>query len=81
MLPASELALAGAQPENALAAMAGRRLPGLRTGCLQGLRRFHGLPHRTGTVVESAGVLINDSKGTNVDATAVARALLTAASF
>jgi UDP-N-acetylmuramoylalanine--D-glutamate ligase len=36
----------------------------------EGLRRFHGLPHRTELVVEAGGVRwINDSKGTNVDAT------------
>lgn len=72
MLPASELALAGAHNlENALAALAATQAAGASDEAVcEGLRRFHGLPHRTELVVEAAGVRwIDDSKGTNVDAT------------
>lgn len=72
MLPAAELALSGAHNlENALAAMAAAQAAGASDeDVCEGLRRFHGLPHRTELVVEAAGVRwINDSKGTNVDAT------------
>ncbi|HEV2064080.1 MAG TPA: UDP-N-acetylmuramoyl-L-alanine--D-glutamate ligase [Thermoanaerobaculia bacterium] len=72
MLPASELALPGAHNlENALAAMAAAQAAGAPDeDVCEGLRRFHGLPHRTELVAEAAGVRwINDSKGTNVDAT------------
>ena len=72
MLPASELALAGAHNlENALAAMAAAQAAGASDeDVCEGLRRFHGLPHRTELVAEARGVRwINDSKGTNVDAT------------
>lgn len=72
MLPASELALPGAHNlENALAAMAAAQAAGASDeDVCEGLRRFHGLPHRTELVAEAAGVRwINDSKGTNVDAT------------
>jgi UDP-N-acetylmuramoylalanine--D-glutamate ligase len=72
MLPASELALAGAHNlENALAAMAAAQAAGAPDeDVCEGLRRFHGLPHRTELVVEAGGVRwIDDSKGTNVDAT------------
>ena len=72
MLPASELALPGAHNlENALAAMAATQAAGASDEVVcEGLRRFHGLPHRTELVAEAQGVRwINDSKGTNVDAT------------
>ena len=72
MLPASDLALPGAHNlENALAAMAAAQAAGASDeDVCEGLRRFHGLPHRTELVAEAAGVRwINDSKGTNVDAT------------
>lgn len=75
LLPAQELALPGAHNlENALAAVAAADclatpLPAMR----EGLLRFTGLPHRTEIVAEGAGVTwVNDSKGTNVDATAKA---------
>ena len=75
LLPAQDLALPGAHNlENALAAVAaadclGTPVPAMR----EGLLRFTGLPHRTEIVAEGAGVTwINDSKGTNVDATAKA---------
>jgi UDP-N-acetylmuramoylalanine--D-glutamate ligase len=67
-----DLALPGAHNvENALAALAA-------TACLEtperaiadGLTHFRGLPHRTELVAEKDGVSwVNDSKGTNVDAT------------
>jgi UDP-N-acetylmuramoylalanine--D-glutamate ligase len=72
MMPAGELALAGAHNiENALAAMAAAQAAGASDeDVCEGLRRFHGLPHRSELVAEAAGVRwINDSKGTNVDAT------------
>ena len=72
MLPAADLALPGAHNvENALAAMAAAQAAGVSDEeVCEGLRRFHGLPHRTELVAEAAGVRwIDDSKGTNVDAT------------
>jgi UDP-N-acetylmuramoylalanine--D-glutamate ligase len=72
VLPAAELALPGAHNmENALAAMAASQAAGAPDEAVaEGLRRFHGLPHRTELVVEAGGVRwIDDSKGTNVDAT------------
>ncbi len=72
MLPAAELALPGAHNiENALAAMAAAQAAGAPDEAVcDGLRRFHGLPHRTELVAEGGGVRwIDDSKGTNVDAT------------
>ena len=73
VLPADEIALPGAHNlENALAAMAAAQAAGAPDEAVrQGLRSFHGLPHRTELVVEREGVRwIDDSKGTNVDATA-----------
>jgi UDP-N-acetylmuramoylalanine--D-glutamate ligase len=73
VLPASELALPGAHNlENGLAAMAAAQAAGAPDEAVrEGLRGFHGLPHRTELVVEAGGVRwIDDSKGTNVDATA-----------
>ncbi|HSS45675.1 MAG TPA: UDP-N-acetylmuramoyl-L-alanine--D-glutamate ligase, partial [Thermoanaerobaculia bacterium] len=72
VLREDSVALAGAHNlENALAVLAA-------TECLQvpvevirnGLTRFTGLPHRTELVAEARGVRwVDDSKGTNVDAT------------
>jgi UDP-N-acetylmuramoylalanine--D-glutamate ligase len=66
------LALAGAHNlENALAALATAEWLGTPdTAVRQGLADFEGLPHRTELVAEAGGVRwVNDSKGTNVDAT------------
>lgn len=59
---------------NALAALAMGEAMGLpRSGMLEGLRRFPGLPHRMQWVGERNGVTwYNDSKGTNVGATLAA---------
>ena len=72
VLAEKDLALPGAHnAENALAALAA-------ADCLQtpapaivaGLTQFEGLPHRTELVAEAGGVRwVDDSKGTNVDAT------------
>ena len=73
ILEAGDLALPGAHNlENALAAMAAAQAVGAPDDAVrEGLRCFHGLPHRTELVVEARGVRwINDSKGTNVDAAA-----------
>ena len=73
VLPADQLALPGAHNlENALAAMAAAQAAGAPDEKVrEGLRGFHGLPHRTELVAEAGGVRwIDDSKGTNVDATA-----------
>jgi UDP-N-acetylmuramoylalanine--D-glutamate ligase len=72
VLAEKDLALAGAHnAENALAALAAADC--LRTpnpAIVAGLTRFEGLPHRTELVAESGGVRwVDDSKGTNVDAT------------
>jgi UDP-N-acetylmuramoylalanine--D-glutamate ligase len=72
VLPRADLALPGAHNlENALAALAAADCLGTRAEAIAaGLRQFQGLPHRTELVAESGGVRwINDSKGTNVDAT------------
>jgi UDP-N-acetylmuramoylalanine--D-glutamate ligase len=72
VLPAAKLALPGAHNvENALAALCaveslGAPLEAIR----EGLGKFTGLPHRMELVLERGGVRwVNDSKGTNVDAT------------
>jgi len=58
--------------ENALAAVAAAECLATPLEAIEkGLTEFRGLPHRTELVVEKDGVRwINDSKGTNVDATA-----------
>jgi UDP-N-acetylmuramoylalanine--D-glutamate ligase len=59
---------------NALAALALGHAAGLpREAMIEALRAFRGLPHRCEVVAESGGVRwINDSKATNVSATAAA---------
>jgi UDP-N-acetylmuramoylalanine--D-glutamate ligase len=72
VLPQADLALPGAHNlENALAALAAAGCLGTPVEAIAaGLRQFEGLPHRTELVAESGGVRwVNDSKGTNVDAT------------
>ena len=72
VLPQADLALPGAHNlENALAALAAAGCLGTPAEAIAaGLRQFSGLPHRTELVAESGGVRwVNDSKGTNVDAT------------
>jgi UDP-N-acetylmuramoylalanine--D-glutamate ligase len=67
------LALHGAHNvENALAAVAAAEcLLAPPDAVAVALKTFRGLPHRTELVVDSAGVMwVDDSKGTNVDATA-----------
>ncbi len=57
--------------ENALAAVAAAEALGTPAAAIvDALTRFEGLPHRTQLVAEGAGVRwVDDSKGTNVDAT------------
>jgi UDP-N-acetylmuramoylalanine--D-glutamate ligase len=72
VLAQADLALPGAHNlENALAALAAAGCLGTPAEAIAaGLRQFEGLPHRTELVAESGGVRwVNDSKGTNVDAT------------
>jgi UDP-N-acetylmuramoylalanine--D-glutamate ligase len=72
VLPVSDLALPGAHNlENALAALAAVDCLGTGDAAIrEGLARFVGLPHRMELVAEAGGVRwVNDSKGTNVDAT------------
>jgi UDP-N-acetylmuramoylalanine--D-glutamate ligase len=67
-----DLALPGAHNlENALAALAAADcLATPAEAIAAGLKDFRGLPHRTELVAEAAGVAwVDDSKGTNVDAT------------
>jgi UDP-N-acetylmuramoylalanine--D-glutamate ligase len=67
-----DLALRGAHNlENALAALSAADCLGTPAEAIAaGLRNFRGLPHRTELVAEAAGVAwVDDSKGTNVDAT------------
>jgi UDP-N-acetylmuramoylalanine--D-glutamate ligase len=71
-IPRSALKLAGlANVENALAAWLAARAVGVKDGDVQtAFGSFAGLPHRMVVVRERNGVRwINDSKGTNVDAT------------
>jgi UDP-N-acetylmuramoylalanine--D-glutamate ligase len=73
VLAAERLALPGAHNlENALAAVAAAEVLGTPpSAILDALTHFSGLPHRTELVAESRGIRwIDDSKGTNVDATA-----------
>lgn len=75
LMPASELKIRGRHNiDNALAALAIGRAAGLPTEAMvSALRRFAGLPHRCEWVAELEGVTyVNDSKGTNVGATAAA---------
>ncbi len=72
VLLAGELSLSGAHNvENALAALCAAECLGVEDDAIrEGLTEFRGLPHRTELVVEAGGVRwVNDSKGTNVDAT------------
>jgi UDP-N-acetylmuramoylalanine--D-glutamate ligase len=73
VVAADRLALAGAHNlENALAALAAAECLGIAEDAIaSALTRFDGLPHRTQLVADADGVRwIDDSKGTNVDATA-----------
>jgi UDP-N-acetylmuramoylalanine--D-glutamate ligase len=72
VLPAERLALPGAHNlENALAVTAAAECLGTPPHALEeGLTRFAGLPHRSELVAQARGVRwVDDSKGTNVDAT------------
>ena len=73
LLEVGRLALPGAHNlENAMAAAAAAEcLRAPSEALVDALTRFEGLPHRTQLVAESGGVRwVDDSKGTNVDATA-----------
>jgi UDP-N-acetylmuramoylalanine--D-glutamate ligase len=75
ILPVDELPISGAHNvANALAACALAREAGAPLATLaDGLRSFHGLPHRMQRVALREGVLwLDDSKGTNVGATVAA---------
>ena len=75
LLAMSELKIGGAHnAANVMAALAmGEALELTREACLEALREFPGLPHRSQWVAEVAGVrYIDDSKGTNVGATQAA---------
>ncbi|HKK13200.1 MAG TPA: UDP-N-acetylmuramoyl-L-alanine--D-glutamate ligase [Gammaproteobacteria bacterium] len=75
LMPAAGLRLVGRHNlANALAALALGEAVGLPLdACLDALRRFPGLPHRTEFVAEHDGVRwYNDSKGTNLGATLAA---------
>jgi UDP-N-acetylmuramoylalanine--D-glutamate ligase len=75
VLPAARLSLPGAHNvENALAALAAAECLGVAEGSItSALTEFEGLPHRSRLVAESKGVRwYDDSKGTNVGATAKA---------
>jgi UDP-N-acetylmuramoylalanine--D-glutamate ligase len=72
VIAADRVSLPGAHNlENALAALAAAEVLGAPPAAIEaGLTRFAGLPHRTELVREESGVRwVNDSKGTNVDAT------------
>jgi len=72
IIPADRLALPGAHNvENALAELAAAECLGAPAEAIvSALTRFEGLPHRSQLVAESGGVRwVDDSKGTNVDAT------------
>jgi UDP-N-acetylmuramoylalanine--D-glutamate ligase len=71
----SELKISGLHnAANAMAALAMSEALGLsRPACLQALREFAGLPHRSQWVADINGVrFVDDSKGTNVGATLAA---------
>ena len=71
-IPREALRVTGtANAENALAAwLAAKAIGASDEAVLRAFRSFAGLPHRMVTVGETGGVTwINDSKGTNVDAT------------
>jgi UDP-N-acetylmuramoylalanine--D-glutamate ligase len=73
VVAADRLALPGAHNlENALAALAAAECLGVpRAAVVGALTQFEGLPHRSELVAEGGGVRwVDDSKGTNVDATA-----------
>jgi UDP-N-acetylmuramoylalanine--D-glutamate ligase len=73
VVPAGSLALPGAHNlENALAALAAAECLGApQDAIVSALTRFEGLPHRSELAAEADGVRwVDDSKGTNVDATA-----------
>jgi len=73
VLEPGRLSLPGAHnAENALAAVAAAESLGVPAEAISAaLTEFRGLPHRTQLVAEGAGVRwVDDSKGTNVDATA-----------
>lgn len=75
LLSMSELRIAGLHnAANALASLAMCDALGLsRPACLQALRDFPGLPHRSQWVADVNGVrFVDDSKGTNVGATLAA---------
>jgi UDP-N-acetylmuramoylalanine--D-glutamate ligase len=75
LLPVDKLPIAGLHnAANALAALALCRAIGLPyAGLLPALKTFEGLPHRVQRVAEVAGrTFYDDSKGTNVGATAAA---------
>ena len=75
LLPVAALPMPGRHNvANALAALAIGHAAGLPRGAMiEALRAFRGLPHRCEVVAESDGVRwINDSKATNVSATAAA---------
>ncbi|HEY6051065.1 MAG TPA: UDP-N-acetylmuramoyl-L-alanine--D-glutamate ligase, partial [Thermoanaerobaculia bacterium] len=72
VLPLRDLSLPGAHNvENALAAVCAADALGAPAEAIrEGLEEFPGLPHRMELVLERGGVRwVNDSKGTNVDAT------------
>jgi UDP-N-acetylmuramoylalanine--D-glutamate ligase len=75
LIAMSELKITGLHnAANALASLAMCEALGLsRTACLQALRDFPGLPHRSQWVADISGVrFVDDSKGTNVGATLAA---------
>ncbi|WP_018085517.1 UDP-N-acetylmuramoyl-L-alanine--D-glutamate ligase [Desulfurispora thermophila] len=75
IMPVSQIRLPGLHNlENALAAVAAMLALGVPAGTLAGvLRTFPGVPHRLESVAEINGVLyVNDSKGTNPDASSKA---------
>ena len=75
LLAMSELKISGAHnAANVMAALAmGEALELTRETCLQALREFPGLPHRSQWVADVSGVrYVDDSKGTNVGATQAA---------